>query len=183
MDGTQLLDVPAGLIESGPDVYAFEAERLPVVLGSEHLAFLRERAARSPRLRSRICMHRPNDAVHEMLIVHHRTVYVRPHRHARKSESLAVIEGEARVIFFDDDGAVRKALALGVPTAAERFFYRIPAGTWHALAIDSEWFVFHEVVAGPFVRSETEFPAWAPDGDDPRASAEYLERLRREISR
>ena len=181
MDGTQILDVPAGLVETGPDVYAFEVAPL-VALGGEHLAFLRAHAARSPRRRARICTHRPEDAVHEMLIVHHRSVYVRPHRHARKSESLAVIEGAARVVLFDDGGAIDESVALNEPVATDaRFYYRIPPGRWHALAIDSEWFVFHEVVAGPFVRSETEFPSWAPSGDDEARAAAYLARLRREL--
>jgi cupin fold WbuC family metalloprotein len=164
------------LIEETPEVYYTST---PVAaVGAADVAFLKERAAANPRLRCRLCLHAaPSSAQHEMLIVHHRDAYVRPHRHERKSESLIVIEGDALAFTFDDAGAVASTIPLGPPGSGATFSYYMPAGTWHGLAIRSEWLVFVEAAAGPFERSETSFPAWAPDGNDPAAAAAYVERL------
>jgi cupin fold WbuC family metalloprotein len=146
--------------------------------GDEEIAFLKDRASKNPRKRCRLCLHAsPEAAQHEMLIVHHRDCYVRPHRHERKSESLIVIEGEALAFTFDDRGGVAAAVRLGAPGGGERFSYFMPAGMWHGLAIRSEWLVFVEAAAGPFERTGTSFPDWAPDGSDARAAAAYVDAL------
>jgi len=56
----------------------------------------------------------------------------------------------------------------------------VPPNTWHNLVITSEWLVFYEVKPGPFQPSDSEFPSWAPDQNDP-AAAPYLEALRSRI--
>jgi cupin fold WbuC family metalloprotein len=159
----------------GPDVwYATEAAAF---VGPGEIAFLKERAAESPRLRSRICLHENVSApVHEMVIVHHRSCYVRPHRHPRKPESLTVLEGDAVALFFDDGAGIASAQRLA-PDAAT--MCRVPVNAWHGLVIESEWFVFYEVSAGPFVPGSTEFAPWAPPENDPAASA-FLAGLRRD---
>ena len=164
------------LIEETPEVFYTSA---PVAtVGAGDIAFLKERAAANPRLRCRLCLHAsPSAAQHEMLIVHHRDAYVRPHRHERKSESLIVIEGDALAFTFDDAGGIASTIPLGPPGGSASFSCYMPAATWHGLAIRSEWLVFVEAAAGPFERSETSFPAWAPDGNDPAAAAAYIERL------
>lgn len=152
---------------------------LPIVAaGAEDLAFLKDRARRNPRLRSRLCTH-PDPAadVHEMLIVHHRDVYVRPHRHVGRAESFHLIEGEALVVLFAPDGAIERVIAVGA--GGERpFYYRMPAAVTHSFVIESEWLVFHETTSGPFDPSATTFAAWAPDGNEPASAAAYLADLR-----
>jgi hypothetical protein len=52
------------------------------------IAELKRIAAKNPRLRSRLCTHPdPSSPLHEMLIVHHRDAYIRPHKHLGKPES------------------------------------------------------------------------------------------------
>ncbi len=155
------------LIATGPDVWyagpAFDA------IGASDVDFLKDRARVSPRMRSRICLHAdPSAPIHEMVIVHHRSCYVRPHRHPHKAETLVVLEGRAGGLVFDDAGAVTARLALdaGAPS-----LWRVPALTWHGLVIESEWLVFYEVSAGPFVTGSSEFPTWAPVESDPSTSA------------
>jgi cupin fold WbuC family metalloprotein len=159
------LQLPAGLYLAGPDVYY--SDKPLVVAGPEEVAFLVERARESPRLRSRLCTHPSvDDGVHEMLIVHHRTTYVRPHRHKARSESLTVIDGEGLIVFFDDAGEIVECVELGAAGSGRSFYYRSPPGRWHTLIIRSDWLVYHEVIPGPFQRSDTEYPSWAPDGEN-----------------
>jgi cupin fold WbuC family metalloprotein len=169
------------VIEESPEVYY--ASSPLAVAGDDEIAFLKDRAAENPRRRCRLCMHgTPAALQHEMLIVHHRDAYVRPHRHAAKSESLTVIEGTALAFTFDDAGTVRERVRLGAPGSGRAFTYLMPAGAWHSLVITSGWLVFLENAAGPFDRAATRFPAWAPDGSDERAVATYLEGIAGSIS-
>lgn len=119
----------------------------------------------------------PSAALHEMLIVHHRDVYVRPHLHRGKGESFHVIEGEATVVLFDDRGAVEARISIGAAGSGRFFFYRIPEGVAHTFLIESEWLVFHETTSGPFDPSKTEFMPWAPDGSDADEARSYLDGL------
>jgi len=164
------------MIAETPEV--FYASGPVATAGDDEIAFLKERSAENTRRRCRLCLHSsPAAAQHEMIIVHHRDAYVRPHLHPDKSESLIVLEGEALAFTFDDAGVVTSTIHLAPPGAGERFSYFMPAGVWHGLAILSEWLVFVESAAGPFVRGATRFPAWAPDGCDDVAARAYTVQL------
>jgi cupin fold WbuC family metalloprotein len=146
------------------------------LVGPEEIGFLKARAGENPRRRARLCTHQaPDSSLHEMLIVHGREAYIRPHRHLGKPESLHVMEGRATVLFFDDAGAPRRRVTLG-PGACG--YYRIESAVFHSLLIESDWFVFHEVTAGPFDPAMTEWAAWAPDGSDEAAAQRYAAALR-----
>lgn len=149
------------------------AEGPLVEVGADDIAQLKRRAATTPRRRIRICAHQSDGAaLHEMLIVHARGAYVRPHKHIGKSESVHVIDGEADLYLFDDRGAVTNRIALGPYGSERRFYYRIDEPLYHTLVIRSDHFVMHEVTNGPFDRAQTLFPAWAPDeGDTPAIDA------------
>lgn len=158
------------LREITPEVF-FSSSDVPV-FGPAEIAFLKERAAVNPRLRSRLCFHPdPRAAIHEMLIVHHRNVYVRPHRLHGKTKSQLVLEGSGRVVLFENDGTIQRAIPLG---GAGFSYYRIPENVWHALSIDSEWLVFFEVIGGPQIPEQTEFAPWSPQEPDEA----YMHRLR-----
>ncbi|HEY1727839.1 MAG TPA: WbuC family cupin fold metalloprotein [Candidatus Baltobacteraceae bacterium] len=165
--------------EENPEVY-YSNQSL-VVVDDSTIAFLKSRAASSPRKQSRLCMHaNPSDALHQMLIIHHRDVYVRPHRHLAKAESLQILEGAATVALLDEHGGVNGAIRLADPASGKPFFYRIPANVVHTLRIESEWLVFMEVTSGPFVRSQTEYMAFSPDGSDVAEVDRYLKRIAKE---
>lgn len=142
------------------------------------IAFLKAAALTNPRKRCRICIHNgPQDGIHEMLIVHHRDTYVRPHAHKTRGESLQALEGRATAVFFDDLGKVTQKISLAAPGEADPsspYLYRTTPGAFHALLVESEWFVFHEVTAGPFNRDDTLFPAWAPAGEDEAKGVAWL---------
>ncbi|MBV8479482.1 MAG: WbuC family cupin fold metalloprotein [Actinobacteria bacterium] len=152
-------------------------------LGSEDIAELKERARANRRRRVRICAHSDtSDSLHEMMIVHMRGAYVRPHKHVGKSESVHVVEGEADALFFDEDGAVVDAIALGPYGSGRRFFYRLEEPVFHTLLINSEFFVMHEVTNGPFKREETTFASWAPGAADHEGAAAFQRRLATEVA-
>lgn len=145
-----------------------------VALGTDDIVDLKARALATARRRIRICAHtETSDPLHEMLIVHTVGAYVRPHRHHGKSESAHVLEGEADVVFFDESGEVREVVPLGPYGSGRCFFYRLEEPVFHTLLITSEFFVFHEVTNGPFVREETEFAEWSPAEDDEAGSAAF----------
>ena len=67
-----------------------------------------------PRSRIRLCAHPDvNDTLHEMLIVHEKGTYVRPHKHLNKTESVHIIEGSVDVVIFDDDGNITDVIQMG----------------------------------------------------------------------
>jgi cupin fold WbuC family metalloprotein len=168
---------PAGLVRESDEV--FYATASLSVLDLSLIDFLKRRSRANRRLRARICVHpSPQDGLHEMLIVHHRDVYVRPHWHIGKSESLHVVEGSARARIFDHQGALTQTITLGPPNSGRPYFYRIAERVCHSLAIDSEWLVFHEVTSGPFNPAATIFPDWAPREDDLPGRAQYDARFR-----
>jgi cupin fold WbuC family metalloprotein len=142
------------------------------------IAELKRIAAKNPRLRSRLCTHPdPASGLHEMLIVHHRQAYVRPHKHFGKPESFHLIEGTARVVIFQEHGKIREVLEMAPYGQGKLCYYRMPDEVFHTILITSEWLVFHETTAGPFDPSHTAFPDWAPDGSDSAAAQAYMMQL------
>lgn len=149
-----------------------------VGVNAQDLSAVKAMAAASPRLRARICAHPGvEDRIHEMLICHARGVYVPPHRHHGKSESLHVIEGACDVVFFDDAGAVTEVIRMAAPGSGALFYLRINSSAYHCMVPRAEFFVFHETTSGPFRREDNEQAPWAPAETDATAVAEHLARL------
>jgi cupin fold WbuC family metalloprotein len=143
-----------------------------------------EQALRNPRHRVRVCTHRaPESPLHEMLIVHTKDTYVRPHKHLHKSESFHVIQGEMDVVVFDDEGTVTDVLRLGDYRSGRTFYYRMHEPLFHTLLIRSDVVIFHEITVGPFRRRDTVFPTWEPDCEDPRALLSFRQQLEQAVFR
>lgn len=154
------------------------SDQATVLVDGAVVAELKRLAAGTRRRRMRLCAHPdPTAPVHDMIIVHGRDAYVRPHRHPLKAESLHVIEGLAQALFFDVSGRIDEIAALGPASSNRHFFYRMPPGRFHALVIESDWFVFAEATQGPFMPDTSEFPIWAPP-ENSSVSAEYFAALR-----
>ena len=128
------------------------------------IEILKEMAKQNRRKRVRLCAHKNvRDQLHEMLIVHMKNAFVRPHKHLNKSESWHIIEGVADVIIFSDDGNIHDVIKLGDYASGRKFYYRITDPYYHSLLIRSEVVVFHETTSGPFEPEETIFAPWSPD--------------------
>lgn len=154
------------------------AEEDIVKVARHAIAFLKDKAAQNRRKRVRLCAHRDlEDALHEMLIVHTKDTYVRPHKHLHRCESFHVIEGVGDVVVFDEVGNIVKVVPLGDYGSERAFYYRLSQPYFHTLLIRSDVLVFHETTTGPFRRSDTVFAPWAPPEEDEDGRRAYMARL------
>lgn len=146
------------------------------------VALVKAKGTTNARRRARLCAHPgPDDPLHEMLIVLDRGTYVRPHRHAGKSESFHVIEGELDVVLFADDGTVRDVVRMGPYGSGRAFFYRLMEPCYHTVLVNTPFALFHETTNGPFRRDDTAFAPWSPAEGGPSVTA-FVERLRSTIN-
>jgi cupin fold WbuC family metalloprotein len=153
-----------------------------VKVSAQDMAEVARRGGRSSRRRARLCTHpAATDPLHEMMICLVRGTYVRPHRHAGKSESFHIIEGELDVVLFHDDGALREVIHLGPYHVGQTFFYRLMEPCFHTVLVRTPRVLFHETTNGPFNASDTEYAPWAPAENDTGVPA-YLDSLRNLIS-
>lgn len=130
----------------------------------DDIAALKKAAAGNKRRRVRICAHPDtNDALHEMVIVLMRGIYVPPHRHMDKSESFHIIEGMMKVVIFEDDGKVREIIEMGDSASGRAMFYRLASPLYHLVIPETKYVVFHEVTNGPFKKVDFHSVPWAPD--------------------
>ncbi|MBF0156823.1 MAG: cupin fold metalloprotein, WbuC family [Magnetococcales bacterium] len=128
------------------------------------LSRLKSAAEIAPLGRARLCLHRDHDdPVQEMIIVHTRRSWDRPHRHRRKSISIMLLEGRLRLPLFADDGQVITCLELGTMTSALPFMTRFSEGEWYACVPVTEPVVIYEALTGPFRKGEDFYPDWAPE--------------------
>jgi cupin fold WbuC family metalloprotein len=127
----------------------------------------------------RTCIHQSEkDNVHEMLIIHSSDSYVRPHKHRINGESLQFIEGEGTVIIFNDDSSIKQVFKVGDPSSDNTFYYRMGKDLFHMLIIESEFLVFKETTKGPFIRENTIYPNWAPDGNNEEEIMAYVSNIK-----
>jgi len=149
-----------------------------LLVDAKLIAGIKRRALHSATHRFRLCLHRtPEDAVQEMIVVHCRDNYSRPHCH-RIATSMMIVEGEATVLLFDDEGNVTRRIEMGPRESGRPFTLTLAPSLWHMPVCRSEQLVFYETQQGPFVRDRLNLWApWSPAEDDPRAIAAYLRRL------
>lgn len=157
----------------------FYSDETVIELCAGDIKQLKDVAAKASRRKSRICAHKsPDDRVHEMVIVHAKDTYVRPHKHIGKSESFHVIEGTGRVVLFDNEGKIARVVELGDSRSGRTFYYRLDEPAYHTLIIDSDIIVFHETTVGPFNREDTVFAPWSPEDTDEAGKNYFLSKLR-----
>ena len=134
-----------------------------ISINQENIEWLKGLSLKNLSGKVRLCTHRSiKDNLHEMLIVHTKDCYVRPHKHINQIESMSVLEGEADYIIFDDNGNIIKVLKMGDRLSGKIFYNRMDKPNYHMLIIRSDYLVFHEITNGPFDINKTIFPDWAP---------------------
>ena len=115
----------------------FTTEKIAKVKDSD-IELLKKKANANQRKRIRLCAHNNiKDKLHEMLIVHTKDTYVRPHKHLKKSESFHIINGIGDVILFNDSGEVIEVIPMGDYSSGRIFYYRISEPYYHTLLIRS----------------------------------------------
>ena len=128
----------------------------------------------------RICLHNsPDDDLHEMLIVHKKDDYVKPHKHLNKSESFHIVEGEMDVFIFNDSGEITQKIGMGDYNSGKPFCYRLSSFKYHTVLPKTKFVVFHEVTNGPFRREETIWGDWAPNEGEINAVKFFIMKLKK----
>jgi cupin fold WbuC family metalloprotein len=146
-----------------------------VAVSANDIKDLKQKQEKTARQRIRLCAHQQiEDSLHEMLIVHTKDTYVRPHKHLGKSESYHAIEGCFDLVIFDDTGHVTAVFEVGPYSSGRNFFCRLPASLYHGLLIQSDIIIFHETTSGPFNRAQTEFAPWSPVEAEVAAGNEFI---------
>jgi cupin fold WbuC family metalloprotein len=155
----------------------------PIVkVDRDTIAFLESVAKKSSRRQSRLCTHsNESDKVHEMLIIHEKDIYVRPHKHLSKSESFHIMQGEVDIVLFDASGEITSVIELGEYNSGKPFYYRFNIEVYHTVMIISDVAVFHETTLGPFNPEETVYASWAPSVEETSAIKQYIENLKQLI--
>ena len=153
-------------------------------VGSQDIEDLKAQARANEGRKARLCAHSTiEDPIHEMLIVHLLGAYIRPHKHAHKSESFHMIEGALDVVIFDEMGDVRRAVRLSAKGDRQAFFYRLSESLFHTVIPRSEIVVFHETTTGPFHREDTLFAPWAPAATHHAMVSRYQQDLLKKLDR
>lgn len=170
----------ADLTEVSPGVFYTKPTRDGFFLADEALlSYLKSQAVTAPLRRARVCAHPDAQAEqHDMLIASHRETYVAPHNHPKKTESLLILEGLVDILLFDDDGRPKERFSMGRANSGLPFMYRMPAGRFHSLIINTEVLLFMESTKGPFDVTQTTYADWAPAPDQIEAGRKYLAGLR-----
>jgi cupin fold WbuC family metalloprotein len=154
----------------------FHANKWGVSWGREIIEELKEVALRSDRSRARLCLHpNPSDAHQEMLIVMARSAVELPQRRTLGFDTKIVIEGQATLRYYSPEGSQIRGVRLGGEAS---IYVHTGSSEYHSLLVESDWFVFLEILKGPFDASTTEFAPWAlVEGDSKnceRSSSSYL---------
>ena len=133
-------------------------------ISQKDITKLKNLALKNERKRVRLCTHKSiNDTLHEMFIVLSRDCYIRPHKHFGKVESMSILEGEANLILFSDNGDVLRVLEMGDQNSNKLFYHKIVEPVFHTLIIQTPFLVYQEVTQGPFIKSDTLYADWAPE--------------------
>jgi len=151
-------------------------------ISNKDIEFLKTKATGNRRGQARLCTH-PNieSPLHEMLIVLAKKTYIRPHKHLGKSESFHIIEGNLKVVIFDEQGNVCKVINMGDYHSQDTFYYKLSKAYFHTVISLSNFVVFHETTNGPFNTKDTIYAEWAPWEYDDKAKQTYLNKLMAQI--
>lgn len=159
----------------------FETEEISY-LSATHGEFLKEKLNEGNLDRIRICNHvTPNEKLHEMLMLFSRDTFVTPSMHIDREESLLILDGEARYIFFDKDGSVTNVVPLSNNPLKGFYYCRVPKNTFHMLVVDSPYVLVKETATGPFDKSSTIFPNWVQNLSCKINENEFLEKIEKQI--
>ncbi len=122
-----------------------------VCVKKPNIETIKKAAKSSDVKRARYCIHASHeDSVQEMVLALCKGTEIPIHRHADKTESFHIIEGEVDVLLFNNEGKQTDSIKMGSCDSGMTFMYRINTDIWHTVNVISEIVVIHEIVQGPF---------------------------------
>jgi len=143
------------------------------VISQDQIQFLTEAALSSPRKRKNLNLHVDlDDPIQRFFNVFTPGTYVRPHQHndSNRWELFVLLQGEAVVVLFDDDGRLINRVILN----DKRLAIEIPPKTWHSVTAGNKNAVLFECKSGPYLpMTDKDFADWAPKENHPRV-ADFL---------
>ena len=126
-----------------------------VRVGADDLERLRSGALVDDARKCRLILHPgTDDPLHEMIIVHTRGAYIRPHRAVKTSKTYHVLDGTMVLALFANDGELRERLEIGDRHASAPFLARLMEPVFHTVVPLSETVTFIETVPGPWTGTE-----------------------------
>lgn len=158
----------------------FVAHNRTVKVTRQDIAYLKRKAKENKGRKCRLLLHQDiNDALHEMLIVHAKGQYIRPHKNVHSSKSYYIIEGSLACILFSNEGQVTDHIVMSEVSNNDVVFMRMSESRYHTLLPITDTVVFIETILGPF--RGTTYAPWAPsEGESPKVQA-YHENLKRKL--
>lgn len=99
--------------------------------------------------------------------------YIQPHRHANpaKWEIIQLLQGQAAILCFDENGIVTERIELG---AKSTLGVELSSGLWHTLVALQPGTVILEIKKGPYIKPiDKDFAQWAPAENSPQVET-YL---------
>ncbi|XDZ69369.1 WbuC family cupin fold metalloprotein [Alphaproteobacteria bacterium LSUCC0226] len=164
------------------DFVYLETDKISYLSKAQH-AFLANKMTEKHLDRVRICNHlNPRERLHEMLMLFSKDTFVTPSLHIDKEESLFILDGEGRYVFFDNMGKVTDVIHLSLDKLKGKNYCRVPANTHHMLIVDSPTMLVKETTSGPFEKEATIFPEWAPDPNCIQSQKKFLANIEERIS-
>lgn len=141
-----------------------------ISLDKKDLKKLVELSKKNKKKNIRLCIHKNVFSnMHQMLIIHPKNYYVRPHKVSDKIETGFILSGSCKLILFNDNGTVKKEVLLGSMSQNVRpFMYIIPTNTYHTIIFYSD-VIFLETTSGPFDKKKVEYAKWSPSSNDSKS--------------
>ncbi len=132
-----------------------------IVKTNREFSSLKAEADINFRKRTLQMLHSSHDAeLHSMINVFKKGSYAAPHVHwiekedgriIKKGESFLALEGEGKIILFDNEGNVVSVIGMN---AKEQTMIWIPAGVWHTVVATSSYLIVFENKTGPWKEGE-----------------------------
>lgn len=124
----------------------------------------------------RISLHNSvDDDLHNMMIFQHNGTYTRPHKHILKSETYHIIEGNAVLVVFNEDGTVRERIDMAI---GKTLLCRVGKNCYHTIVPTTEYVIFHESRPGPFLReSDSIFAPWSVEPSEKEMAMGFINTL------
>lgn len=157
-----------------------------ISVNNKNLKLLSDLSKKNIDEKIRICFHSNiNAKIHQMLILHKKNYYIRPHKVVDKTETGLILKGECDLILFKSNGSINKVIHLGSINnkSNKSFFYIIPKNTFHTLLIHKN-LTFLETTAGPFNKKKVFMAQWSPSTDDQKAVIlDYIIKLKNYVKK
>lgn len=134
---------------------------------------LKSIANESIQKKSRLLLHQnKEDSLHQMIIVHSKAQYIRPHKNIVSAKSWQVVEGKLAFLCFSEEGELINHTFMSSLSKGDAFIVRLSESFYHTLIPLTDKTVIVETILGPF--NGTTYASWAPAETETIKADNYL---------